>query len=550
MRIKQELFERNSMSEFEEAIRARVDACAGITHIRTKEVQRAALATRQVAFAEGSLYREWDINRGFVDYVPADYTDCLKKGTPCPQVGEAFKKMFDDLPKLKGEDSIMYITMVDPSKFWEAPNVVDWMRKAAYVLPQTNVRLMIITPDNPPPDILSDLMSTVRLDPPGFSELMEKAEILMNEHAADLTFVGMDDDSKKALCYAASGMTLNTFEDTLSLAISNNHDGSTVEGETLIRDVGLGKTEVVNKNDILELYKPEDMGNVGGMENLKEWIRNRADCYSDEAADFGIEPPKGMVFVGPPGTGKSLAAKAVASEFRVPLVRLDFGRVFNSLVGASEERIREALKMCEHMAPVVLFVDEIDKGLGGAGGGGDSGTSSRVLGTFLTWLNDCEAPVFTMVTANNIAGLPPELMRRGRFDGIFATGLPTPEERLEVLKIHMSKRGWNPDDYKKADLNKVVTASKGYVGAEIEAAVKDGLILAYNNGDQFECNHMLEALKVMVPLSKSYEEQIQLMTAWAKQNAIPASKRYDETTADNVTPLTGRRTRVRKKKDD
>lgn len=554
MRIKKELFDRNSAREFENQIRYRIDSCSGIIHVRSNEIQRAAIACRKIALTEGSDYLEWDITRGFVEYTVYDYADSLKAGKQCPQFVEAMKQVFDNLATYRAKDKLQYISFVDPSRLWGVPAAVDYMRRAAQVMPQTNVRLIMITPDIPPFEDLADLMTTVTLSPPGFAELTEATKSLFKTHEEELDFEYPEDeeeeDTLKALCYAGSGMSLSTFEDVLSLAVSKNHDGSKVHVDDLIREVSLGKTDVVNKNDILELYKAEDMSTVGGMENLKEWIRQRANCYSDEAADFGIEPPKGLVFVGPPGTGKSLVAKAIASEFRVPLVRLDLGRVFNSLVGASEQRMREALKMCEHMAPCVLFADEIDKGLGGIGsGGGDSGTSSRVLGTFLTWLNDCTAPVFTMVTANNIANLPPELLRRGRFDAIFSTGLPTNEERLAVLKIHMNKRGWPADNFKQADLLEVVNASRAYVPAEIESAVKDGLILAFTEGVKFTPAHVVRALKVMVPLSTSYAEQIQVMTAWAQQNATPASKRGAPEEETSKVADMGRR-RIRKKHDE
>lgn len=555
MRIKEEQFARDSLAEFTEEIRYRVDACTGIIHVRTNEILRAAQCCRRVAISEGSRYREWDINRGFVEYTAQDLNDNLKTGEPLPQFPAALKKMFDvmiqerDAPQR--DEAIVYVAYVDPSPFWGAPASVDFMRKAAALLPQTNYRMIVITPDHPPPEEIADLMSTVKLRPPGFNELMAGANGIFTTQEGSLSINGMDEDSLKALCYSGSGMSMQNFEDSLSLAMMRHHDGESVDADVLIREVNKSKTDIVNRSDILELYQPEDIANVGGMENLKNWVNQRANCYSDEAAEWGIEPPKGMVFVGPPGTGKSLAAKAVSGVLRVPLVRLDFGRVFNSLVGASEERIRKALQDCEDMAPIVLFVDEIDKGLGGMGGGGDSGTSSRVLGTFLTWLNDCKEPVFTMVTANNISHLPPELMRRGRFDAIFSTGLPTNEERLEVLKIHMRKRGWEPDDFPRKDLNAVVNASRGYVPAEIESAVKDGLISSFNDGEDFQPDHVVSALKEMVPLSKSYAEQIQLMTVWAKQNATPASLKYDSDDT-NVTKLEGRRTRKRTpaKKDE
>jgi SpoVK/Ycf46/Vps4 family AAA+-type ATPase len=264
------------------------------------------------------------------------------------------------------------------------------------------------------------------------------------------------------------------------------------------------------------------------MENLKDWIRKRSRCYSDEAREFGVEPPKGIVFVGVPGSGKSLAAKAIASSLGIPLVRLDFGRVFNSLVGASEQRMRTALKMVESMAPVVLFADEIDKGLGGIGGSSDGGTSNRVLGSFLSWLQDCEYPVFTMVTANNVDGLPPELLRRGRFDAIFASDLPTPRERREVLRIHLKLRGRDIDDFEDDEIQKVVDASNKYVPAEIESAVKDALVNAFDAEEEMSMKHIVEALTVMVPLSKAFEQQIAKMSDWSKNNATPASAQEDQ----------------------
>jgi SpoVK/Ycf46/Vps4 family AAA+-type ATPase len=237
-----------------------------------------------------------------------------------------------------------------------------------------------------------------------------------------------------------------------------------------------------------------------------------------------------MVLVGPPGTGKSLVAKATSSVLGVPLVRLDFGRVFSSFVGSSEERIRKALRMVESMSPCVLFCDEIDKGLGGiaGGSGGDSGVGMRVLGSFLTWLQDCLYPVFTIVTANNVDGLPPELLRRGRFDAIFATALPTPNERREVLAIHLNKRGRDIDSFSEQDINKLLDASHRYVPSELESAVKDALVNAFSEDKELTAQHIVDALATMVPLSKAFEAQINKMNEWSKNNATPVSLTDEE----------------------
>jgi SpoVK/Ycf46/Vps4 family AAA+-type ATPase len=330
-------------------------------------------------------------------------------------------------------------------------------------------------------------------------------------------------------------MTKIDFETHLSVSIVNrSEDDESPLIDSLLEGIAKGKTEIVNKTDILELRHPESMNNVGGMENLKEWINMRKRAYSQEAKDFGIDPPKGIVLVGIPGTGKSLASTAVAGELGIPLVRLDFGRVFNSLVGSSEQRVRDALRMCENMSPCVLHVDEIDKGLGGIGGSGDSGTSSRVLGTFLSWLQDNKKAVFTVVTANNIQGLPPELLRRGRFDDIFSTGFPSAQERREVLNIHLRKRGWSLDDYEASEIASVVNASRGYVPSEIEQAVKDALIAAFVDDEDLEMQHIVAELKAMVPMHVVHNEVIQVMAAWMRDNAKPASRSYEENVLSGV----------------
>jgi SpoVK/Ycf46/Vps4 family AAA+-type ATPase len=262
------------------------------------------------------------------------------------------------------------------------------------------------------------------------------------------------------------------------------------------------------------------------MERLKEWLTLRADCYTEEAANFGIEPPKGLVLVGIPGSGKSLAAKASASCLGVPLLRLDMGRVFGKYMGESESRLRDTLRLVERMAPCVLFVDEVDKGLGGISGGegGDGGTSKRVLGTYLTWLQELTAPVFNIVTANRVNGLPAELLRRGRFDQVFSVVYPNAAERREVLSIHLRKRGHDIDSLDGARVEEFISMSVNYSPAEIESAVKDALILAYSSAQSLTANHLIDAIRDIIPLYKSAESQIASILSWAEQNAVPVSR--------------------------
>lgn len=545
MQVKDALFNRVSEDEFAQKLLDLGDSGAGIIHVRTDEMVRTIFSMRKTILANNYVYKEWDIvngvaeiqSRTMVDRVSGDKTKLNLMAALDHAMEDAHST--ESLAMYADESNRRYrfYVMVNPQYFWEAPAIVHLLQQISYRFSLIQARLILVSSDVPLPPSLSSLCPTIRMEPPGLSELQEAAEEMFQE--LDEGTVDVDDEGLRSICYAGSGMSRASFETALSLSLVENfrNGADVINSEALISGVSKGKVDIVNRNELLELFTAESIGDVGGMQNLKNWVTKRSACYTDEAAQFGVEPPKGIVFVGPPGTGKSLAAKAIAGVLGTPLVRLDFGKVFNSLVGKSEEQMRTALRMVEYMAPVVLFVDEIDKGLGGiGGGGGDSGTSMRVLGTFLTWLQECKAPVFTMVTANNVTGLPPELMRRGRFDAVFATGMPEIGERTEVINIHLRKRN---KTLSTADIRSIAVASKGYVPAEIESAIKDGIVDAYASGEELEAGHVIAALHAMVPLSKAFNEQIQVMTLWAKANATPASIRYEDEGVDdsNVTTL-------------
>lgn len=557
MQVSNSIAARDSEAEFTRELTMLADAGAGVIHVRTTEIPRAIMALRKSIVTGGNQYREWNVVDGMRPVSIADISSGYLKGDENSDFTSALRLISEEAPDESDTERYTFFVFSNPKQWLVEQNAaaVHLVQQYSQTLPATNIRIVLVMPDEPIDKSMEDVVATLRFETPGHQELKEALTSVLG--GVDKKVLDVDDEGIERICYNSAGMTLASFEMHASLSIVDaavsKGRNSVVDADDILKGLNAAKTGVVSRNDLLELYPIEGMDQVGGMENLKEWVSKRANCYSDDARDFGIEPPKGMVYVGPPGTGKSLAAKAVASVLGIPLVRLDFGRVFNSLVGASEERIRTALKMVENMSPCVLFCDEIDKGLGGAGGSGDSGTSSRVLGSFLTWLNDNETPVFTMVTANNVTGLPPELMRRGRFDAIFASGFPTAEERLEILKIHLNKRGWDPADFDKKELNLVVEASKGYVGSEIEACVKDGLVDAFAADEDLTPQHMIAALKNMVPLSVAFNETVQEMTLWAKNNATPASKQYDVVDHKKVADIASsgkRRTRITKRDGD
>ena len=296
------------------------------------------------------------------------------------------------------------------------------------------------------------------------------------------------------------------------------------------------KEQIIRKSGILEFWGAvDDFGGVGGLSNLKAWLKQRNQGFSQRARDFGLPYPRGVLLVGVPGCGKSLCAKAVAAEWKKPLLKFDLGRVFGSLVGESEERMRKALGVAEGVAPAILWIDELEKGLSGAGGGGgDGGVASRVFGNLLTWMEEKKKPVFVVATANDITKLPPELLRKGRMDEIFFVDLPTPTERAEILMIHLARRGRDPREF---DLPALVRATDEFNGAELEDVVVSALYEAFSEKidnqeakqePKLESRHLLRAAAGSVPLARTRHQQIRELREWASRNCRPAARAPDE----------------------
>lgn len=296
------------------------------------------------------------------------------------------------------------------------------------------------------------------------------------------------------------------------------------------------KKQIIRKTGILEYIDSQlNLDDVGGLQTLKKWLELRSHCFGDEALKFGIKPPKGVLLTGIPGCGKSLTAKCVATAWNMPLLRLDMGRIFQGIVGSSESNMRLALKTAEAISPSILWIDEIEKGLSGtSGGGGDGGTSTRVFGHLLTWMQEKTAPVFVFATANNINGLPPELLRKGRFDEIFFVDFPTTEERKKILSIHISKLGRDLSEFdldKLASLSGEQTFGKDVVlsGAELEAWVADSLIQSFSRKIEGDSNADLsmkdfeKTITHVVPMGQMRKDEFTKIRKWANENAVSAS---------------------------
>lgn len=290
------------------------------------------------------------------------------------------------------------------------------------------------------------------------------------------------------------------------------------------------KEQVIRKSGHLEYFHPKaTLEDIGGLDNLKSWLHRRRQAFTKDARDFGLETPRGILLLGLPGTGKSLAAKAVANAWQLPLLRLDMGKIYGGIVGQSEANIRSALQTAEALAPSILWVDEIEKGLSGlqSSGSTDGGTTSRVLGTFLTWMQEKEKPVFVVATANHIAQLPPELLRKGRVDEIFFVDLPVANDRKEILSIHLKQRK-RLNDFSELELDELADASKGFTGAELEEVVKEAMFLAFDDGHQLETSDILKAIQATTPLSQTMGEMISNTREWAQGRTVAASSATPE----------------------
>lgn len=344
--------------------------------------------------------------------------------------------------------------------------------------------------------------------------------------------VHLTQDEKIMLSRSALGLTMQEAENAFCRAIVIEK-GLDIRALSIIHEE---KNQVVKKTGVLEFVK-FDLGidDIGGLENLKNWLIRRNNSWSERAQTYNLPAPKGVLITGVPGCGKSLTAKAMSTIWGLPLLKLDMGKIFGGIVGSSEENMRKAIATAEAVSPSILWVDEIEKGFSGLKSGGDSGTSARVFGTFLTWMQEKTEPVFVIATANDISSLPPELLRKGRFDEIFFVDLPTQKEREKIFKLHIDKRVRDssvPHDLAADDdvCRELAGMTAGYVGAEIEQIVISAMYEAFYAERGLQKSDIVKTIRETVPLSSTQREQILQLRAWAKERAVLATAIEDRET--------------------
>lgn len=324
------------------------------------------------------------------------------------------------------------------------------------------------------------------------------------------------DSLRESLLNAALGLTTVEAENAFALSIVETGG---LKADTVARE----KARTLKRGGLVEVIESApSLRDIGGYDPLKEWLNRRAGAFSTSAKEYGLPAPKGLLIVGIPGTGKSLTAKAVSSAFGLPLLRLDMGRVFGGIIGQSEANLRSVIQTAEAIAPCVLWIDEIEKGFAGSQSGGtsDGGTSSRVFGSFLSWMQEKQKPVFVVATANDVSKLPPEFLRKGRFDEMFFVDLPSLTERSQIWEIVIRRHGRDPAVY---DIGQLARTCDQFTGAEIEAAFVDAMFEAYAEGDEPKPGYVTEAITRTIPLARLMDTQITALHQWANGRARNAS---------------------------
>jgi AAA+ superfamily predicted ATPase len=487
-------------SDFELLLRARYP----LIYISTREEERLESAIAQIAKDQGnrSLYI-WD----FVDGYQGNPNDVgFGKRNPLQAL-----EMVEKLPATVAAVFILR----DFHRFLDDVAIARKLRNFARLLKSQPKNIVLLSPQLSLPDDLSEVVTVLEFPLPNHSEIQAEIERLSAAMGKTIEPKVLDE-----LTRSCQGLSMERIRRVLAKAIATHGTIQPDDVDLILEE----KRQTIRQTQILDFYPAsEQISDIGGLDNLKDWLVRRGGAFSERARQYGLPHPRGLLLVGIQGTGKSLSAKAIAHHWHLPLLRLDVGRLFAGLVGESESRTRQMIQLAEALAPCVLWIDEIDKAFAGFDGRGDSGTTSRVFGTFITWMAEKTSPVFVVATANNIQSLPPELLRRGRFDEIFFVGLPNQEERKAIFKVHLSRlRSHNLQAY---DSDRLAYETPDFSGAEIEQILVEAMHIGFSQNRDFTTDDILEAASQLIPLARTAQDQIQRLQEWAATGRVRLASR-------------------------
>jgi len=503
----------NAFNELETIIKAG----APIVEVVSYEIQRIHGFINTIAKKLNRKWYRWSQIRG-LDIWDQDTKEFINKSSDTKDP-EAILKVFNELEKA----SILILEDFHP--FMDSENfheIVRYLREISFINKEQEKTLILVQPIKRIPIELIKELPIVEVELPDREILKVIFEAVVSSYDLETSEVEESDN----LIEAALGLT--TMEARLAFSKAIVDTGKLTEDS--ISYIIKEKENIIKKKGLLEYFHPEgDLDTVGGLDILKDWLRRRGKAFKRGAKDFGLDTPRGVLLLGVPGCGKSLCAKAIAEVWNFPLLRFDLGKVYAGVVGQTEQNIRNALDIAKALAPCVLWIDEIEKGLSGVQSSNqtDSGVSARVFGTFLTWMQEKKEPVFVVATANDISQLPPELLRKGRFDEIFFVDLPSQEEREEIFKIHLIRKEREPSNFQ---IKKLTSRTKGFTGAEIEEVIKEGLFRAFDEDKILNTEHIISAIAETNPLSVTMGKVIAELREWAKFKAKFASSVQSDVT--------------------
>jgi len=487
--------------------------------LKTSEEQRAVADIQAISKRLKKTVWVWDAQRGLVR------AEDGKEQSDTANIGGALNFILDQ----NSEDTVYVLLDIHQyaQEFQYNGNLARTFKNVLMTIPEQGSSLVLLGVEFSPWTAIQNYVSVLDYALPNSTTLKMIAQEVGK--SANKKEIEISEDLIRAL----SGLSTSEAENALSLSVVETGKFSP---EVVYRE----KIAAVKRSGLLEIVTPDPLGldSIGGLDNLKSWILKRKKAYSNEAENFGLPAPKGILLVGIPGSGKSLSAKAFGTALGIPTLKLDIGSLFSSLVGDSEAKTKATLELAEAMAPCCLWCDEIDKGLSGAQGSGsnDSGVTRRVFGAILEWMQNRKKPVFVVATANQVENLPPEFLRKGRFDEIFALDLPTPEEREQIIKVQLKKY---KRDYKKFSLQPIVEATNSFSGAEIEGVIVEALYDAFDSGEkELTTEYVVKASESIIPLSKVMAEKIEAIRQWAEGRARSASVQQKREQSSNKRRLT------------
>ena len=470
-----------------------------IIYISTYEEERIEYIIRYCAKKYVSrTYYSWDFIDGY-------------QGNP-NDTGFAARNPLEALElieKLTPETASIFV-LKDYDNFLKDISVIRKLKNLSRTLKTQPKNLIIISPEVNIPDSLKEIITVIEFPLPNYSEIQEELKRLMNSLKQEVS-----DESMNNLTVACQGLSLERIRRVLSKIIAQYGEIKESSPELILQE----KKQIIQQSQLLEFcIADKKLSDLGGLENFKDWLKVRSEAFSQAAIEYGLPYPKGLLLVGVQGTGKSIAAKIIANEWQLPLLRLDFGRLFASLVGQSESRVRKMIQVAEALSPCILWVDEIDKAFAGIQNGGDSGTTGRVLATFITWLSEKTSPVFVVATANNVEWIPPEVLRKGRFDEIFFMSLPTRDERKAIFDVHLKR--FRPETGQNYQVSLLSELSKDFSGAEIEQVVIDAMRIGFSEKRDFTNEDIIISIQNLVPLAKTKSSEIKLLQEWSESGNI------------------------------